>query len=342
MHGVSPWVGTGAGAYATVRNRFRTGTLFVRHAHGYVPQTLADLGWAGLALSLLALGLWGGAAARVLGLRPRDRGLPWDAERVGMATLVAVALVFGVHSPSTGRGSCRPTRWCGLLAAAGWSRGRRCASGSEAAALGARRPRRGRARRGRPRRRCGRRRAEAAPAVADVAGPGRAPGRRAEWRRRPPFPWRPAAAAVAGPGARARPPPGRPSSPCARSTPATSRSSGCETRRARRRRRRSPRSRTTATRSRPSRCGSCAYIEEQRGRLANAQSARSRRRCGSSPRAPRPGAGSAASSSRRSTSPPTRSRRSARPTSSTRATRRRRRTSSRRAARRAARHAAAG
>ncbi len=31
-------------------------------------------------------------------MRPRDRGLPWDAERVGMAALVAVALVFGVHS----------------------------------------------------------------------------------------------------------------------------------------------------------------------------------------------------------------------------------------------------
>ena len=63
VHGVSPWIGTGAGAYATVRNRFRTGTLYVRHAHGYVPQTLADLGWAGLALSLLALGLWGWARA---------------------------------------------------------------------------------------------------------------------------------------------------------------------------------------------------------------------------------------------------------------------------------------
>ncbi len=98
VHGVSPWVGTGAGAYATVRNRFRTGTLYVRHAHGYVPQTMADLGWAGLALSLLALGLWGWAALRTAGVRPRDRGLPWDAERVGVATLVAIALVFGVSS----------------------------------------------------------------------------------------------------------------------------------------------------------------------------------------------------------------------------------------------------
>ena len=44
IHASSPWLGTGAGAYATSRTRFRTGTLIVRHAHGYVPQTLADDG----------------------------------------------------------------------------------------------------------------------------------------------------------------------------------------------------------------------------------------------------------------------------------------------------------
>ena len=99
VHGLSPAVGTGAGAYATVRNRFRTGRLYVRHAHGYVPQTLADLGWVGLGLSLLALCLWAlGRRRCVIGLRRRDRGLPWDAERVGMVTLAAIALVFGVHS----------------------------------------------------------------------------------------------------------------------------------------------------------------------------------------------------------------------------------------------------
>ena len=61
-------------------------------------QTLADLGWVGLGLSLLAaldVAGRGGARAR---RAPRDRGLPWDAERVGLATLAAVALVFGLHS----------------------------------------------------------------------------------------------------------------------------------------------------------------------------------------------------------------------------------------------------
>jgi hypothetical protein len=81
-----------------VRTRFRDDTLAVRHAHGYGVQTLADLGWAGLGVSLLALFAWLLAAARATGLRRRDRGLPYDAERVGLLTLCVVVLVFGVHS----------------------------------------------------------------------------------------------------------------------------------------------------------------------------------------------------------------------------------------------------
>jgi hypothetical protein len=98
IHAVSPWIGTGAGAYATARSRFRDDTLEVRHAHGYVVQTLADLGWVGLALSLLAAAAWLVSAARATGLRRRDRGQPYDAERVGLLTLAVVVLVFGVHS----------------------------------------------------------------------------------------------------------------------------------------------------------------------------------------------------------------------------------------------------
>jgi hypothetical protein len=98
VHGESPWVGTGAGAYAIVRNRFRDTPLAVRHAHGYVVQTLADLGWIGLFVSLVAAAAWLVAAARATGITRRDRGRPYDAERVGLLTLVAVVLVFGVHS----------------------------------------------------------------------------------------------------------------------------------------------------------------------------------------------------------------------------------------------------
>jgi O-Antigen ligase len=146
VHGVSPWVGTGAGAYGTVRTRFRTDDLAVRHAHGYVPQTLADLGWAGLGISLLALLAWALAAARTLGLRPRDRGLRWDAERVGVAALALTAVVFGLHSAIDWTwfvpGNVVPALLC-----AGWVAGRgtlraRLAAAPVAAATPARPPRR--------------------------------------------------------------------------------------------------------------------------------------------------------------------------------------------------------
>jgi hypothetical protein len=98
IHATEPWLGSGAGAYATVRSRFRDDALFVRHAHGYVMQTLADFGWVGLIVSLLAAAAWLLSAARATGVRRRDRGLPYDAERVGMLTLVVVVLVFAAHS----------------------------------------------------------------------------------------------------------------------------------------------------------------------------------------------------------------------------------------------------
>ena len=196
VHGVSPWIGTGAGAYATVRNRFRTGTLFVRHAHGYVPQTMADLGWAGLALSLLALGLWGAAGLRTAGLRPRDRGLPWDAERAGMATLLAIALVFGVSSFVDWTWFVPANALMGLLAAA-WVIARPpLRTRLEDAALPAAVPAadRDRSRDGGPL--WAPQASEPAPPLADVAGPGAVRVAEAQWRRHDPFPWLPAGAAV--------------------------------------------------------------------------------------------------------------------------------------------------
>jgi tetratricopeptide (TPR) repeat protein len=194
VHGLSPWVGTGAGAYATVRDRYRTGTLFVRHAHGYVPQTLADLGWAGLALSLLALALWGWAAARVAGIRPRDRGLPWDAERVGMAALIAVALVFGVSSFVDWTWFVPANALMGLVAAAWVCARPPLRTRLEAAALAQALPADARDRAG------GRlwapRSTEPEAQLADVAGPGAISIADAQWRERPRFPWLPTGLAV--------------------------------------------------------------------------------------------------------------------------------------------------
>jgi len=98
IHATEPWLGSGAGAYSTVRTRFRTDILAVRHAHGYVVQTLADLGWVGLIVSLLGAAAWLLSAARATGVRRADRALPYDAERIGMLTLAVVALAFAAHS----------------------------------------------------------------------------------------------------------------------------------------------------------------------------------------------------------------------------------------------------
>jgi len=99
VHAHSTLIGTGAGAYATVRTRYRqNGDVIVRHAHGYFVQTLSDLGWVGVGLSLLAALAWVLAAASSLGMRRRDRGLPFDAERVALWTMAVGVVIFGVHS----------------------------------------------------------------------------------------------------------------------------------------------------------------------------------------------------------------------------------------------------
>lgn len=92
------WVGVGAGGYAITRARFRTDELDVLHAHGYGVQVLADLGIAGAALTLALLAAWLAAALRSCGLRRGDRGSAWTPERVGVLTLFAAVLVFGIHS----------------------------------------------------------------------------------------------------------------------------------------------------------------------------------------------------------------------------------------------------
>ncbi|HTD58596.1 MAG TPA: O-antigen ligase family protein, partial [Solirubrobacteraceae bacterium] len=57
-----PALGAGAAGYETARLRYRTQPLDVRQAHGYVVQTLADLGIVGLAVTLALLIAWMAAA----------------------------------------------------------------------------------------------------------------------------------------------------------------------------------------------------------------------------------------------------------------------------------------
>ena len=102
-------VGTGAGTFAIGRLRHRTDASVTRHAHGFVPQTLADLGIVGVALTTLLLLAWLVAAARATALHPRripfrrGDGEPpprrdWTPERCALVALGLIAIVFGLQS----------------------------------------------------------------------------------------------------------------------------------------------------------------------------------------------------------------------------------------------------
>jgi tetratricopeptide (TPR) repeat protein len=104
-----PVQGVGAGAFAVGRLRYRNDSSVTRHAHGWIPQTMADLGLIGIALATLLLLAWAVTALSATGLLPRrllranaenqpPLRLDWDASRIAMVTLLLVALAFGVQS----------------------------------------------------------------------------------------------------------------------------------------------------------------------------------------------------------------------------------------------------
>ena len=111
-----PLVGVGGGGYATARPRYRQDLLDVRHAHGFVPETLADLGLLGLGVSLALLAAW------ILAARRTIRGTR-DPERAGMVTFAAIATTFGAHALIDWTWSIPGTAAVGLVAAA-WVAGR--------------------------------------------------------------------------------------------------------------------------------------------------------------------------------------------------------------------------
>jgi O-Antigen ligase/Tetratricopeptide repeat len=110
-----PAVGVGAGAFAVARLRHRTDGAVTKHAHGFVPQTLADLGIVGVGLTTLLLLAWIVAMLRTTSLLPRRvpfaERLPfaraggdppprrdWDGDRVALVALSLVAIAFGLQS----------------------------------------------------------------------------------------------------------------------------------------------------------------------------------------------------------------------------------------------------
>jgi hypothetical protein len=157
-----PLLGAGAEGFRTAHLRYEDETLEVRHAHGFVVQTLADLGIVGLALALALLLAWATAAGRAThlfnrGWRPwrawRDRsrgtlasgehprfgqrsgappgwralapgpGRAYTAERIGMLAMLCLVVVFGVHSLADWTWYV-PGDACVALLCAGWLAGR--------------------------------------------------------------------------------------------------------------------------------------------------------------------------------------------------------------------------
>lgn len=127
----NPVLGAGAEGYATASLRYRTALLEARHAHGFVVQTLADLGLVGLAVTLALLIAWLTAAGRATHpfgrrwrrWRWRSEPLPYSAERVGMLSMLCIAVVFGAHSLMDWTWYV-PGNACVALLCAGWLAGR--------------------------------------------------------------------------------------------------------------------------------------------------------------------------------------------------------------------------
>jgi O-antigen ligase len=117
-----PALGVGAEGYATARLRYRKDTLVVTHAHGFLIQTLADLGILGLLVALALLASWildAGRSTRPLN-RPRR---PYTPERVGLLSMLCVVVVFGAHSLIDWTWYV-PGNACVALLCAGWLAGR--------------------------------------------------------------------------------------------------------------------------------------------------------------------------------------------------------------------------
>jgi hypothetical protein len=145
-----PALGAGARSYGTARLRYRTEDLEANDAHGFIVQTLADLGLVGLAIALALLAVWMAAAGRAthpfnrrwtswrelqhagwqtIGWRPvGDRPelgeqRTYSPERIGMLSMLCLLVVFGVHSTVDWTWFV-PGNACVALLCAGWLAGR--------------------------------------------------------------------------------------------------------------------------------------------------------------------------------------------------------------------------
>jgi Flp pilus assembly protein TadD len=145
-----PALGAGARSFGTASLRYRTENLEANDAHGFVVQTLADLGLVGLAIVLALLLTWMAAAGRAthpfnrrwtswrelrrdgwqgIGWRPVENRpelgeeRAYSPERIGMLSMLCLVVVFGVHSTVDWTWFV-PGDACVALVCAGWLAGR--------------------------------------------------------------------------------------------------------------------------------------------------------------------------------------------------------------------------
>jgi O-antigen ligase len=126
-----PALGAGAGGYAVASLRFKPPDLEAKNAHGYIVQTLADLGIVGVAITLLLLIAWAAAAGSAT--HPFNRRwrrgrwehapTPYTPERIALLSMLCVVIVFGLHSLVDWTWYV-PGTACAALICAGWLVGR--------------------------------------------------------------------------------------------------------------------------------------------------------------------------------------------------------------------------
>ena len=95
-----PLVGSGADGFSLARLEFNKDPRAATHAHGFIPQNMADLGLIGLLISLALIAAWLIAAGRTVGVRTGrgQIGPDWTEERIVLTGLALVAVAYGLQS----------------------------------------------------------------------------------------------------------------------------------------------------------------------------------------------------------------------------------------------------
>ncbi|MCK9248241.1 MAG: O-antigen ligase family protein [Solirubrobacteraceae bacterium] len=137
VYRAQPTHGVGAGGFGAVQSRVRDDDQVARHAHGWIPQTLADAGWTGMALQLLLALAWLAAATRAAALWGPLRGSPSTPERDGTIAAIAIVMTFAVASAADWNWFI-PAVALPMLLLAGWVVGRGAEAATEPADVDAR------------------------------------------------------------------------------------------------------------------------------------------------------------------------------------------------------------